>query len=90
MKIKVSLFNEKVDIIIPLLSLLYSFVFIVIKVEDDCGTQVGIYFIVLLFSPYFAICPEVIKNIGTYTPMCYYESGEYHWDYNAVKNAIKN
>ena len=33
-------------------------------------------------------CPDVIKNVGTHVAMCYYENGQYYWDYQAVKNAI--
>lgn len=33
-------------------------------------------------------CPDIVKNIGTHVAMCYYENGQYYWDYQAVKNAI--
>ncbi len=33
-------------------------------------------------------CPEVIKNVGTHKAMCYYEDGQYYWDYKTVKDAI--
>ncbi|WP_234122561.1 TIR domain-containing protein [Clostridium hydrogenum] len=33
-------------------------------------------------------CPEVVKNTGTHTAMCYRENGQLYWDYPAVKNAI--
>ncbi len=33
-------------------------------------------------------CPDAVKNVGTHTAMCYYENGQYYWDYQAVKNAI--
>ena len=34
--------------------------------------------------------PEVIKNCGKHVAMCYYESGKYYWDYQAVKEALYN
>jgi hypothetical protein len=33
-------------------------------------------------------CPDVIKNTGTHTAMCYRKDGKLFWDYQAVKNAI--
>jgi hypothetical protein len=33
-------------------------------------------------------CPDIIKNVGTHTAMCYYENGTYYWNYQAVKNAL--
>jgi len=33
-------------------------------------------------------CPDSIKNEGAHVAMCYYENGNYYWDYNAVKKAI--
>lgn len=33
-------------------------------------------------------CPDILKNIGTHTAMCYYSDGKYYWDYQSVKNAI--
>ncbi len=33
-------------------------------------------------------CPDVVKNVGTHTAMCYYENGQYYWDYQAVKSAL--
>jgi hypothetical protein len=33
-------------------------------------------------------CPDAVKYIGTHTAMCYYENGQYHWDYQAVKSAL--
>jgi hypothetical protein len=33
-------------------------------------------------------CPDVIKNVGVHTAMCYYENGQYYWDYQAVKSAL--
>lgn len=33
-------------------------------------------------------CPDIVKNIGIHVAMCYYENGQYYWDYQAVKNAI--
>ena len=29
--------------------------------------------------------PDIVKNIGTHVAMCYYENGQYYWDYQAVK-----
>jgi len=34
-------------------------------------------------------CPNIIKNIGTHTAMCYYSNGSYYWDYQAVKQALE-
>ena len=34
-------------------------------------------------------CPDIIKNIGTHVAMQYYESGQYYWNYQAIKNAIE-
>ena len=33
-------------------------------------------------------CPDVVKSIGTHKAMCYYENGQYYWDYQAVKSAL--
>jgi hypothetical protein len=33
-------------------------------------------------------CPDVIKNVGTHKAMCYYNDGNYYWDYQTVKDAI--
>ncbi|MDR0682694.1 MAG: molecular chaperone Tir [Dysgonamonadaceae bacterium] len=33
-------------------------------------------------------CPDAVKDVGTHTAMCYYESGQYYWDYQAVKSAL--
>ena len=33
-------------------------------------------------------CPDTVKNYGNHVAMCYYKDGKYHWDYQAVKNAI--
>lgn len=33
-------------------------------------------------------CPEVVKDIGTHKPMCYYKDGSYYWDYQTVKEAL--
>jgi len=35
-----------------------------------------------------ANCPDVVKYVGTHTAMCYYENGQYYWDYQAVKSAL--
>lgn len=35
-----------------------------------------------------AKCPDVIKNVGTHKAMCYYENGQYYWDYQTVKAAL--
>lgn len=33
-------------------------------------------------------CPDSVRATGTHAAMCYYENGEYYWDYNAVKKAL--
>jgi hypothetical protein len=33
-------------------------------------------------------CPDVLKYVGTHTAMCYYENGQYYWNYQAVKTAL--
>lgn len=33
-------------------------------------------------------CPDVIKDKGVHTAMCYRKDGQLYWDYQAVKNAI--
>lgn len=33
-------------------------------------------------------CPEAVKYIGTHKAMCYYQNGQYYWDYQAVKSAL--
>ena len=33
-------------------------------------------------------CPDILKNIGTHVAMCFYNDGQYYWDYQSVKNAI--
>lgn len=33
-------------------------------------------------------CPDIIKDYGTHARMCYYENGNYYWDYQSVKDAI--
>ena len=33
-------------------------------------------------------CIDAVRDIGTHTSMMYYKDGSYHWDYQAVKNAM--
>jgi hypothetical protein len=33
-------------------------------------------------------CPDAVKYFGTHTAMCYYENGQYYWNYQAVKSAL--
>ncbi|MDR0812243.1 MAG: molecular chaperone Tir [Paludibacter sp.] len=33
-------------------------------------------------------CPDAVKCVGTHKAMCYYENGQYYWDYQAVKSAL--
>jgi hypothetical protein len=33
-------------------------------------------------------CPDAVKYIGTHKAMCYYQNGQYYWDYQAVKSAL--
>ncbi|MFT4073653.1 MAG: TIR domain-containing protein [Dysgonamonadaceae bacterium] len=33
-------------------------------------------------------CPDTVKYIGIHKAMCYYQSGQYYWDYQAVKSAL--
>lgn len=33
-------------------------------------------------------CPDAVKYVGTHIAMCYYENGQYYWDYQAVKSAL--
>jgi hypothetical protein len=33
-------------------------------------------------------CPETVKNEGTHAAMCRYKDAKYHWNYQAVKDAI--
>ena len=33
-------------------------------------------------------CPEAVKYVGTHKAMCYYQNGQYYWDYQAVKSAL--
>lgn len=33
-------------------------------------------------------CPDSLRYIGTHAAMCYYENGNYYWDYQAVKSAL--
>lgn len=33
-------------------------------------------------------CPDAVKYVGTHKAMCYYQNGQYYWDYQAVKSAL--
>ncbi|KAF5066896.1 hypothetical protein DSECCO2_259010 [anaerobic digester metagenome] len=33
-------------------------------------------------------CPDAVKYIGYHKAMCYYQNGQYYWDYQAVKSAL--
>ena len=33
-------------------------------------------------------CPEAVKYVGTHKAMCYYQNGQYYWDYQTVKSAL--
>lgn len=33
-------------------------------------------------------CPNVVKDTGTHTAMCFHREGNYYWNYQAVKYAI--
>lgn len=35
-----------------------------------------------------AKCPEIIRNHGDHVAMCYSQSGQLYWDYEAVRRAI--
>ncbi|GHS92736.1 hypothetical protein FACS1894203_5310 [Bacteroidia bacterium] len=34
-------------------------------------------------------CPDAVRYKGTHTAMCYYEKGQYYWDYQAVKSVLE-
>jgi hypothetical protein len=34
-------------------------------------------------------CPNSIKSYGKHVAMCYYENGQYYWNYQAVKEALE-
>lgn len=36
------------------------------------------------------LCPDAVRYQGVHVPMCYREGGKLYWDYQTVKNAIKN
>lgn len=33
-------------------------------------------------------CPDAVKYVGTHKAMCYYQNGQYYWDYQTVKSAL--
>jgi hypothetical protein len=33
-------------------------------------------------------CLDAVKYVGTHKAMCYYENGQYYWDYQTVKSAL--
>lgn len=36
------------------------------------------------------LCPDAVRYQGVHVPMCYREGSKLYWDYQTVKNAIKN
>ena len=31
---------------------------------------------------------DAVKYVGTHKAMCYYQNGQYYWDYQTVKSAL--
>ena len=61
-----------------------------IEYECDKAVRDGLKIVVLYNAAAVnkSKCPNIIKNVGTHTAMCYYENGQYYWDYQAVKSAL--
>ncbi|HDU4307840.1 TPA: TIR domain-containing protein [Klebsiella aerogenes] len=61
-----------------------------IEYECDKALRDGLKIIVLYnaASVNKAKCPDSLRNAGAHTAMCYYDKGNYYWDYLAVKTAL--
>ena len=61
-----------------------------IEYECDKAVRDGLKIVVLYNATSVdkSNCLDVVKYVGTHTPMCYYENGQYYWDYQAVKSAL--
>lgn len=61
-----------------------------IEYECDKAVRDGLNIVVLYNATTInrSKCPDSVKNIGNHVAMCYYENGNYYWNYQAVKAAL--
>ena len=62
-----------------------------IEYECDKAIEAGIKIVVLYNAGRVDKnkCPQALRNYGNHVPMWYWNDGSYHWDYQAIKNAIQ-
>jgi hypothetical protein len=61
-----------------------------IEYECDKAVKDGLNIVVLYNATTVdkSKCPDAVRYNGTHTAMCYYQDGQYYWDYQAVKTAL--
>ena len=62
-----------------------------IEYECDKAVEAGIKIVVLYNAGRVDKnkCPQALRNCGNHIPMWLWKDGQYHWDYQAIKNAIQ-
>lgn len=62
-----------------------------IEYECDEAVKAGIKIVVLYNAGRVdkSKCPQALQNRGSHVPMWCWSDGRYHWDYQAIKNAIQ-
>ena len=61
-----------------------------IEYECDKAVRDGLNIVVLYNATTVnkSKCPDSVNYVATHAAMCYYENGQYYWDYQTVKSAL--